>query len=108
MNEYTIVDGTAFNKDTPRSVIDIMNRFLHTKKRLRLYYGDPNTGRDWGETHDIEGYIGRSTGQYKVPLLIANRRSMGGGAILTANIVKIEYANKKDGGVLLRHPNYHR
>lgn len=105
---YIIVNGTAYSEGTPERVIQVLERFMGDRRRLRLYYGDPRTGRDWRESHDIEGHIGRSTGSIKVPILVANRRSMGGGSILTANIVKIEYANKKLGGVLYIHPNYHR
>ena len=36
-----------------------------------------------------------------------NKRSRVGGHILDLCIVKISYANKKDGGVLYQHPLYH-
>jgi len=66
--------------------------------RLRIYYGDPSTGRSWGDGE--AGYIGRSTGSVKIPLILANSKSSGGAAILVENIIKVEYANKKLGGVL--------
>lgn len=49
------------------------------------------------------GCIGHSTGQYKVPLLINNRRAFGGTAIATEHIVKITI-NKVP---VYQHPNYH-
>ena len=41
----------------------------------------------------------------KVPLLVANRRSLGGGAILTHCIVRIR--ESAGGRVLYQHPSYH-
>ena len=67
--DYEIVDGTAFSRGTPSRIIEVILRFMHNReKRLRIYYGDSVTGRDWKELHDTEGYIGRSTGQFKIPL----------------------------------------
>jgi hypothetical protein len=114
--EYYYVDGTAYHEETPRSVIGILERFrkartagiLTSVPRLRLYYGDQRTGKDWGEVCDTTGYIGRSTGEVKIPILLHNRLSIGGTGILDHCIVKIEYANKKDGGVLYQHPTYHK
>jgi len=107
--KYKVVDGTSFSEGTPSKVIEILNRFMHKRNaRLRLFYGDRVTGRDWGEVHDVTGYIGRSSGTQKIPLLIAKSGSTGGGGILTNAIVRIEYANKKDGGLLYKHPKYHK
>lgn len=56
-----------------------------------------------GETYNTCGYIGRSTGNHKIPLLVNNSRSHGGGA-LTDSIVKISLA--KGGKVLWQHKTY--
>ena len=53
----------------------------------------------------MAGYIGRSTGSQKIPLLIYNTRSMGGDHILDHCIVKIATAVGKH--VLYQHPKYH-
>ena len=89
MREYEIIDGTAYHKDTPDDVIRIIENARKHNQRIRLFYGDRVTGIDWLELYDTIGTIGRSTGQYKVPLLIKNSRSFGGGAILDHCIVKI-------------------
>ena len=105
---YTNVNGTDYDANTPTEAINVLEKLQDSGFRIKLAYGDRLTGEDWGETHDIVGYVGRSTGRMKVPLLVYNKRSTGGGAILTANIVKIEHANKIYGGVMWEHPNYHR
>ena len=100
------VNGTTYHKDTPAEVIRILEAYRGDRtKRLRLAYGDTETGRDWGETNDVEGYIGRSTGTQKIPLLIHSLRSTGGPAILGHCIVRIQLAKGKRE--LYRHPKYH-
>lgn len=106
IGDYRIVAGTYYHIETPRQVIDVLESARHSKQRLRLHYGDQETGRDWLEEHDVVGYIGRSTGPIKVPLMIHNRRSLGGPALLDRCIIKIR-STGKHGGVLYQHPNYH-
>jgi len=72
---------------------------------IRIFYGDTNTGQDWGEEHGIRGYIGRSTGTRPIPLLIANTRALGGEAILDNCIVKL--MDVRTRRVLYQHPRYH-
>ncbi len=99
-------NDTTYKDGTPDAVVNTLERFRQDRsRRIRVYYGDAATGLAWGDTE--AGYIGRSMGPEKVPLMIVNRRSMGGGAILTHCIVKIEHANKANGGVIWKHPAYH-
>lgn len=97
--DYKEIDGTYFHKETNIEICNILNKYLHTRNiRLNIYYGDVNTGRQWGDKET--GYIGRSTGTIKIPLCVANSRSFGGGGLLDHCIVKIEHANKKNGGII--------
>jgi len=101
--EKKIIEGVEFDKNTPDKVVRILLGMMGTHTRIRLFYGDSKTGRDWCEEYDTMGYVGRSTGKIKIPLLINNSKSMGGGAILTGSIVRITI-DKKD---VYRHPKYH-
>lgn len=93
----------TYSDNTPSEVKTILEKHCHQATRLRLYYGDQKTGKDWCEEFSTIGTIGRSTGTQPIPLLINNSRSMGGPAILTHCIVKITIGRR----VLYQHPNYH-
>jgi len=82
-------NGTCYHKDTPQAVIDILERSRYRGDRIRVFYGDTKTGKCWNEEHDVIGYVGRSTGRIKIPLLIYDKRSIGGGAMLDHCIIKI-------------------
>ena len=99
-----IINGYEFDKNTPEDVVDILLRYMYdTSVRIRLFYGDTKTGKDWCEEYDTMGYVGGSTGKVKIPLLINNRKSSGGHAILTGSIVSITI----DKFEVYRHPKYH-
>ena len=101
-----LVNGTSYGSHTSQKIIDILEFARAKGTRLRIHPGDPKTGRDWGDVYDVTGTIGRSGGTIKVPLIIPRANSMGGGAISTDSIVRIRYANRREGGDLYRHPKY--
>lgn len=74
-----------------------------TKKRVRIFYGDEATGRDWMEEFDTTGTVSRSSGSMPVYILLKNSRSTGGHGISPTSIVRIMV----DGRDLYRHPSYH-
>lgn len=83
---------THYHNDTPEAVKDVLTLFNKEFRatRLRLFFGDTATGEVWPEENDVLGYIGCSTGNHKVPLLVHNSRSMGGGHLLDHCIVGIK------------------
>jgi hypothetical protein len=85
---YKKINGIYYHADTADAVVEALERARANCSRIRIYYGDLITGRDWLEEHDVEGYLGNSLGPLKVPLLICNRRSLGGAALLDHCIVK--------------------
>jgi len=104
-----IVNGTTYHSDTDPRVIEILEdarqaRLSDHYCRLRISYGDPHTGKPWGNIdlggYSDLGYIGRSSGTIKVPLMLPLRSSRGGGAILDHKIVRIEHSSRRAGGVL--------
>jgi hypothetical protein len=107
ISQYKIVNGTSYHTETPDAVITILENARNNRTRIQLHYGetsgDSNLGKDWLEENDIHGFIGRSTGTDKVPLLLPSKRSPGGGAILDHRIVKIRINNK----TVYQHPKYH-
>jgi hypothetical protein len=102
---YRRFNGIYFHADTPTAVVQALNTARQARTRVRLSYGDAETGRDWLEENDVEGTIGNSMGPLKVPLLIHSRRSSGGPALLDHCIVQIK--DTRSGRVLYRHPKYH-
>ena len=84
-----VINGTTFNDNTPDRVCEILSSCIGTRRRIRVFYGDRETGRDWHEVYYTMGIIGRSTGTQKIPLMIAKSTSIGGPAILDDCIVKI-------------------
>ena len=101
---YKVYNGTWYCFDAPDGVIYILDGAMKNHERVRVFYGDTETGRDWMEIYDTIGYVSRSCGYIiKSPLLIKNSRSSGGTCILTDNIVKITI----DKFVVYQHLNYH-
>ena len=100
------VNGTYYHRDTPRRVIDVLERARRDRFRIRLHYGDVVTGRDWMDEHWVTGRVGRSMGKISIPLILANSRSPGGPSILDHCIVQIRTA-KSPRHILYQHPKYH-
>lgn len=115
-DRYGNLSQLYYSPHTDPTVAVLIEQNVHSGRRFRIFYGDtdrpdyeqvhghrPDPGKDWGEENDVTGTIGRSMGPIKIPLLINNRRSMGGGAIMTDCIVRILI----NGREVYRHPNYH-
>ena len=105
---YKEVNGTSYHEQTNDQVVRVLERVRRQQYRIRVHYGDVETGKDWNDQYDVTGTVGRSTGPIKVPLLIHNAMSHGGGSILDHCIVRIRYSNKQKGRFdLYTHPKYH-
>lgn len=115
-DRYGNLSSMFYDPYTDPEVVTLLERYYERNTRIRLFYGDtdspdfeqihnrkPDPGHTWDDEYMVSGYIGRSTGPKKIPLLIHNSRSLGGGAILTGCIVRIIV----DGRIVYSHPNYH-
>lgn len=100
-----VSNQTFFDLKTPEKVRKALESARRAHQRVRIWYGDPETGRSYMDSWDVTGTIGRSMGTMKVPLLIANRRSYGGGAILDAIVVRIDDIDSRKP--LYIHPEFH-
>ena len=87
-----ILNGTTYHDRTSTRMESIRRQGT----RVRFHWGDTATGGD------VTGTISRPN---KIPILILNRRSIGGGAILDHCIVRITAT--KGGCEIYRHPAYH-
>lgn len=84
---------------------NLLSSLVHSGRRVRIWYGDTETGRSWNEEHEVTGTIGRSCGNIKIPLLLKNSRSYGGGALLDDCIVRIDDIHQKR--TLYKHESFH-
>lgn len=87
------------------SLIHVLRTAYSYRFRVRIWYGDKETGRSWNEEYDTMGTIGRTTGNIKIPILVKNSRSWGGGAVLVGNIIRID--DIEDKRTLWKVPNFH-
>ena len=95
---------TCYHAETPEEVREAIERLVHLDRRVRLFWGYRKTGKCWNEENDVCGTISRSTGSIKVPILINNSRSMGGGALLDHCILKI--VETRTGRVIYQAKNF--
>jgi len=108
------INGVSYHSETSREVISVLETARKNKTRIRIDLGFTKThddvlsgkqkqGQSWGEEYDIEGTVGNSNGDIKIPLLIARTDSLGGGGILDDCIVCIRTST---GELLYRDENY--
>lgn len=87
---------TAYEVSTSDEVIHVLESCRKNRTRIRLDYGN-------GDIYDVTGYIGRSKGfDAYFPILVHNKRSMGGTDIMTQCIIEIR--ESAGGRILYKHP----
>lgn len=101
---YKKVNDIAYRYETDDKVVFVLEHVRQSNKRIRIYLGDTETGQSWHEINDIMGYVSNSTGNIKIPILVHNTNSMGGGAILDNRIIKI--VETKTNKTLYEHSNF--
>lgn len=94
--------GTYYREGTPRAVISALEIQRVAGNRVRFFLGDPETGAQWHEENEVSGYVGRTTGEIKMAILLETKNSSGGGIIMTDNILRLLV----DGREVYRHPKY--
>ena len=97
------LNETWHHPDALPEVSKIIDRCIKNGTRVRLFYGDTNTGREWGEENDVLGTIGRTTGPLKSPIMIP-KGECSGTTILEHCLLKIMDADTRR--VLWVHTQY--
>jgi hypothetical protein len=100
--DYKVYEGTWYNIGTCDGVIYALDKARKAERRVHVLFCYPeekdvpqeweskfSAKEIWLEEYDTVGRISRSCGDIKMPLLIKNSRSYGGGGLLTANIGRI-------------------
>ena len=113
--EYVNYDGTWFRygknirnegwkyKENEK-LWKVLSSLVHSGRRVRIWYGDTETGRSWNVESEVTGTIGRSNGKIAIPLLIKNSRSYGG-ALLDDRIIRID--DIKEKRTIYKADNFH-
>jgi hypothetical protein len=99
------IDGEFKVYENAERIAKALKYCYENNMRCRIWYGDSETGESWLDEIDITGYVKRSGGCLKVPLLVYNSRSWGGGEILMNAIVRIDCIKTKEK--LYVHKNFH-
>lgn len=95
MSKYKEVNGTSYNSETPIELVNVLESCRTKRTRIVVDYGNTNTGESWNEVFGTMGYVGRSTGNIKIPLLVYNSKSLGGSAILDSCILSVKESRGK-------------
>ena len=75
--QHPATKATWFTPGTPDKVKQVLaaanksfNQYGTNGTIVRIFLGDQVTGRDWCEENDVVGYVGRTSGTMKVPILL--------------------------------------
>ena len=82
----------------------VLSSLVHSGRRVRVWYGDTETGRSWNVESEFAGPVGRRNGKIAIPILIKNSRSYGG-ALLDDRIIRID--DIKEKRTIYKSDNFH-
>lgn len=99
-------EGTYYHVGTPDSLVHILEKARTSQTKLKIYLGDTATGRDWMEESDKTGFISRSNGPIKIPILMKYLGAPGGTDLMPENILKLSVVSL--GTILYQNKLYHQ
>lgn len=102
-SESPLSNQTFFEFGTDPTVKKVIENLMHKDEMIRLMVGDPETGVDSCSEFEVVGFVGRSCGSMKVPLISEPGENFGG-PISTSRVLRI--LRVRDGKELYRHPKY--
>ena len=100
---YRVINGTAYHLESPYELVVQLDWATARQTLVRVWQGDPQTGRPWAEEHHVLGRIGRSTGRLKIPLLVPPG-DCGGPGLLDHCLLRLVAV--EGGRVLYQHPKF--
>ncbi len=103
VESFFTLHGLLFDSRTLRAVAQLIFNYCDQPIRIRIDYGDVETGRSWSSEEAVEGYVCSSGSEQNYPLLLPTTRSNCGNPIATQNIVALW---KTDGVRDYKHANY--
>lgn len=98
-------DESWYHPRTPAQARQALETARIARYRVRLYYGDPATGRDAMEIVNTVGYIGRRGHDLPLPVLLAQPGDRHGTRIHSAALVRVAALDHHVD--LWQHPRYH-
>jgi len=96
--------NTWFTPGTDPEVKCVTLEAYNSKQKIRIHFGDTETGESWLDENDVAGYVGRTTGPMRSPILLATLKHSGGCCILTDCILRIQALPSLED--LYQHPKY--
>ena len=78
--DYKVVDGTSYLNDAPDGLVQVLEKARKNHTRICLSYGSDEIR---------SGYVARTCGDIKVPILLHNSRSLGGDCIIETLITEV-------------------
>ena len=100
--QHHAYQDTLYHKDTPTTLVRLLEDLRRKNTPVRISYGDPETGL---EERSVTGYINCSSGAVRIPLL-AQSAGRGGVALIDHCIVQVR--DLEHDYVLYQHPTYYR
>ncbi len=81
--------GFQCNNSIEAVIIDKLLMAKANAARVRIFYGNRETGEDYCEEFGTMGYVGKSTGKLPILLLVPRSDSLGGEGILLSQVIRI-------------------
>lgn len=109
-NLFRVIDDPFYfdlkTNDQVRNVLaSIFQARTLKSQRVRIWYGNVQTGRAWNDTYNVSGYIGRTADRYPRPAVMGFKSSLEGDVIHTSKIVRIDIV--ETGETVYAHESFH-
>lgn len=105
---FVTESGTHFDTTTPPKLMVLLEELREKRIRVKIWLGDTKTGKAWDDTET--GYIGRSCGPIKIPLIIRRNSSGREEALLDQCIIRVQATTgirTCSKSVYYEHPKFH-